>query len=287
MYLGSIMNETGMIVKRRCAAMLAVLFLTVALVAGCSRSVAWLDERDASESLMQKARRREKAGDVDSAIRVYRTLLDNNPKVARAHLDIALLLHDYEGDYVGAIYHYKRYIELRPETDKKEMIENRIRLAGQLFAGSVFGRHGRGARVALGVASADRKRETTDDGQQSESNRDGKREDRRIASLEKENAGLRNQLKRLKSQISLPPDVAVRSTDTSPGTGKAEAQAGSGPASGRSVLRIYRVRQGDTLSSIAAKVHNDTGKWEEIYEANRDALGGSTRLKVGQILVIP
>ncbi|MFC1497451.1 hypothetical protein ACFLS1_03120 [Verrucomicrobiota bacterium] len=105
----------------------------------CSKNVSFLDKRDRSDSLVEKAIARKNQGQIESAIRLYQDALDNNSKLARAHLDLAVLLHDNaeEKDHIRAIYHYQRYIELRPETEKREMIENRIRLASQSFAASV------------------------------------------------------------------------------------------------------------------------------------------------------
>ncbi|MDA0989501.1 MAG: tetratricopeptide repeat protein, partial [Verrucomicrobia bacterium] len=105
------------------------LFGLVLAMAGCSRGVAWLDQRDQDLPLMQRAAARAAEGDVESAIRLYTKALDQDPDSARAHLDMALLQHDYKKDYVGAIYHYERYLELRPDTEKRSMIEERSRLA--------------------------------------------------------------------------------------------------------------------------------------------------------------
>lgn len=51
--------------------------------------------------------------------------------------------------------------------------------------------------------------------------------------------------------------------------------------------RSYRVRSGDTLSSIAQKVYGDRNKWKTIFAANRDILPRANSLKVGQVLYIP
>ncbi|GEM_PF-3295696 len=52
-------------------------------------------------------------------------------------------------------------------------------------------------------------------------------------------------------------------------------------------VKTYRVRRGDSLSSIAARVYGDKNKWQLIYSENRDILSRPNSLKEGQILIIP
>ena len=56
--------------------------------------------------------------------------------------------------------------------------------------------------------------------------------------------------------------------------------------SAQDVHSDYVVQSGDTLERIARKVFNDTRKWHEIYEWNRDQLPDPGRLHVGQTLKI-
>ena len=41
---------------------------------------------------------------------------------------------------------------------------------------------------------------------------------------------------------------------------------------------IYYVRKGDSLWSIAEELLHDGNRWIEIYELNRDVIGGNPRL---------
>jgi len=53
--------------------------------------------------------------------------------------------------------------------------------------------------------------------------------------------------------------------------------------------RVYRVREGDTLTSISEQplIYNDARLWRRIYEANRASLPNPEALKPGQQLIIP
>jgi nucleoid-associated protein YgaU len=67
----------------------------------------------------------------------------------------------------------------------------------------------------------------------------------------------------------------------------AAASAAQSNAASRTTLQTYRVKNGDTLSRIAAQVYQDPTQWPRIRDANRRVLGDSTTLKAGQLLVIP
>ncbi|MGA3171029.1 MAG: LysM peptidoglycan-binding domain-containing protein [Chthoniobacteraceae bacterium] len=51
--------------------------------------------------------------------------------------------------------------------------------------------------------------------------------------------------------------------------------------------RTYEVQPGDTLSSISRMFYKTSARWHDIRDANITKLGGSVKLKVGMVLVIP
>lgn len=226
--------------------------------AGCLPSVSSRDHRDGRHPLVRRAAARAREGDQDEARRLYRKALDDDPSLARAHLDLAILLHDREIDYLRAVYHYERYLELRPETEKMDMIRNRLRLARQALAVSLQERPRvesvpvKGSREAAAEVLAMRQ---ANDALLA-----------RVDELEEELAETRKALSDLKAHV--------------------RRQAASHPAHGRPE-RTYRVQAGDTLSSIAVTFYDDAGRWEDIFEANRERLNGTTILRAGQVLVIP
>jgi len=52
-------------------------------------------------------------------------------------------------------------------------------------------------------------------------------------------------------------------------------------------IKTYRVRRGDSLSSIAQLIYGSKSKWQLIYSENRDILKRPDSLRAGQILIIP
>lgn len=52
-------------------------------------------------------------------------------------------------------------------------------------------------------------------------------------------------------------------------------------------VRYHTVVEGDSLSRISMRYYGTPNRWQEIYQANRDVLQGSSALRVGQQLRIP
>ncbi len=59
------------------------------------------------------------------------------------------------------------------------------------------------------------------------------------------------------------------------------------PSKSAATQTQYVVKGGDTLSKLAERFYNSVGKWEKIYEANRDTLKNPNYIFIGQKLIIP
>jgi tetratricopeptide (TPR) repeat protein len=274
--------------------------------------VADLDRRDGGAALMERARDREMNGDVDGAVKLYQRAIDEDPDNALAHLDVGILLHDQVRDHVGAIYHYRRYLALRPDTEKKEMIEYRIRVAEQLFAAQLLAGRRKEAgesfkpeaapEVAAAVPASPQPppavpsvesappAETTAnwERQMREMEQAQEENEKRVDELESRNAALNSKLEKMDLLLARTRAERDAAREALVAARHATDASASGPSAGvQNVVRTYRVKRGDTLSRIAAEVYGDAGKWERIYRANAKVLGGENRLRVGQVLVIP
>jgi nucleoid-associated protein YgaU len=114
---------------------------------GCSRSSIATDEaKERNTSLYRRARAAEQSGEVKEAIRLYRTLLVEEPRSYSVHFQLGTLLQDVEEDYISALYHYKQYLALRPETEKTTLVQDRIRVTEQLLAPQLLRKLGESAQ---------------------------------------------------------------------------------------------------------------------------------------------
>ncbi len=229
---------------------LAAAAAAAGLLAGCGRQVRDQDADEFSFPAIRKARAKLLEGDKPAALALLNEALDGKPRLAQAHLEAAQLYDEFEHDYARAIYHYERYLELRPETEKREMIEGFIRKAKIAFA----------AVVAAQIPGADQKTKI----------------------LEAEAARLKQELRQVRENLARHLAGAPAAART-----PAPGPAASGPAPAKPDGESYRVQPGDTLSKLAARFYQNPRLWTRIHEANRDVLGDSQNLKIGQTLVIP
>ena len=223
-----------------------MMMLAMTLAVSCVDDVTEMDRKDRDNALVQRAMAKKKSGEVEAAVKLYKEALDSNPRLARAHLDLALLLHDPVYDYTGALYHYRRYLELRPDAEKKDMIEKRIWLAKQLMLTQ--------AKQSLGGAE-------------------------RVGELEEENRRLRIRIQSLLIEIE-----RIKSE-----TGTA-GNVSRSPVVVKNEMKtpcIYKVKERDTLQTIASRFYHDTERWVDILNGDKTKIENPNRLRVGQVLYIP
>jgi len=91
---------------------LALAAALAGLLAACSP---WLDSpREEDHPLLNEAVAR-KASSPREAERLLEKALEANPRLARAHWELALLHLNYTSNYAAAVYHFQRVLALRPD----------------------------------------------------------------------------------------------------------------------------------------------------------------------------
>ncbi len=242
--------------KMRYRLWLILLSGSMLIVAGCWPGSYGGEKLNRGRSFVREARSHQQGGHSDKALGAYLKAIKADPDYARAHFDCAVLLQDDFSDYVGAIYHYRRYLDLKPATEKREMVKERIRVASQSLVGKLSGR---------GNGNEESRHEFM----------------RKYAQLRKENERLKDEIASLQARLErfnggeLSVDRSVDGFSSLPGDGAVPDD------------RLYRVKAGETLSRIAIKMYGNAEGSERIFEANRDRLDSPDDLKAGQVLVIP
>lgn len=229
------------------------LCLAVLALCSCNNNMRSSDADEEKEPLVKAGQAYMEQEQWDAAEQAFKQALEKDPSMARPHLDLALIYQQYKPNYVHAIYHYDRYLELRPDSEKAEFIKEQRDKVAETMA------------VFIIQNSPQVKQVVTE-----------------LNRLKRENATLKQQLAAAQ--------VAKTATENS---SKAVAQTTSDTTIPPQISQpavtnqIYNVVSGDTLSKIATKFYGNPAKWNSIFEANKDTLSSPDDLRAGQTLVIP
>ncbi|MEX2606887.1 MAG: LysM peptidoglycan-binding domain-containing protein [Kiritimatiellia bacterium] len=219
-----------------------------------------------------KARELVRQQDVDGAEELLREFLRKHPDFALAHLQLGMV-YQSKLKPIKAVYHFERYLEGRPETEKSEIIrqvveDERRLLSATLSAAEPGSDQARIRELSLKLAETEQKLAKAElTLQQLQLTRPGVSREappewagQRLALLE--------EIERLKS-VSSPP---------------ATERSASSPAA---EPKTYTVKRGDTLSGISLKMYGRASNWRKIYEANQNRIPNMNVLSPGVELVIP
>ena len=270
---------------------------------------------DSSNPYYKKAQQDLENNDAASAVGDYEAALGADPKLAGAHYELGILYSEKLNDPIGSIFHFKRYLELAPNSDKTDQVHALIDKQSQAFAASL----------------PNSPTQSADDYAKLQSDN---------ALLKKQVDDATNTITQLQAQLAreskhhheTAPMVAAAATAPQPpapvvvadnnatsapapaatdppattnvvaappapprampvDTNAPDVNATSGPgapATGGGPSRSYTVVKGDSLWKIAHKMYpHDTANGEDkIRDANKDVFNGKY-LKPGQVLVIP
>jgi len=230
------------------------LCLAVVVLSACKKDAESSDAREERDPLVKTGQGYMEQQLWSEAEQSFKEALDTDPMMARPHLDLALIYQQYKPNYVHAIYHYDRYLEFRPYTEKAEFINEQKTKLQQAVANNI-------------IKESPQVKQVLDE----------------LNRLRKENASLKKQL----ADAATGTKSAAATAAEQPSPAASSASGDNQPASTAASHQIYHVVAGDTLTKIATKYYGDSAKWDVIFEANKDTLPSPGDLRVGQTLVIP
>ena len=104
-------------------------------LAGCDLA----NKQDAQYDDSRNPYYKQAAQDLDSnnpaaAAGDYETALGVNPKLAGAHYQLGIIYGEKLQDPIGSIFHFKRYLELAPNSDQADKVKELIDKQTQIFA---------------------------------------------------------------------------------------------------------------------------------------------------------
>ena len=186
------------------------------MVAGCSE-VAEKPSEDQNPHF-QKAQALISVQDYKGAIDEFEKALETNPQSAATHFELGWLCeNDRIRDYAAAIYHYKKHLQLKPDSDRAAQINERLRACRIQMANGEFPL-------------------PTSQNLQKEVDR-----------VTAENVALKQQLESLRVQL------ATAQLTQSNLVAQRTSTGGSTTTQITPLPRIYKIQDGDTISGIASR----------------------------------
>lgn len=281
----------------------ALLGLAALLLAGgCDRGDTLTLSSETDEPFYRQGQQLQKQGRNQEALNAYLKVIAKRDETApESHLGAGLILLQHVKDPIAAIYHFRKYLELQPNSRQAVYVRGLIDSAKREFARTLP------ATPLESQAESLEKQDTID-------------------RLLRENDQLKAELQSLRSGVPAPPvrSRATLDSDNAPGgpvitipvtpvESTPAAPADDSPVSAAPVAdeaplvqpaparteptrpaakpassgRTHTVVRGDTLFSIAQKYYSNRAKWRDIYAANRDVMPNETALKPGMQLKIP
>lgn len=214
------------------------------------------------------AMNRVNAMDVSGAIELFEKALEVNPHSASAHLQLGLLYEKRSEECATAIYHFERYLKLRPNSEYAEVVRQRIVGCKQELVKS----------VSIGPVTGELQGQIESFARE---NQALKEENRRLGEENRKWQSYFASLDRPLPGGGGPAPVPARPEAASPGQDLRRPVPGLPPAE-PSGGRTYEVRSGDTFYSIA----NRHGISVAALERSNPGVD-SRKLRIGQSLNLP
>ena len=223
-----------------------------------------------------------KAGRTQEALAAFLKVIEKRGSDApESHLEVGLLYLQNVKDPIAAIYHFRKFLELRPNSPQADLVRQRIETATKEFARTLPAQPLEGQLQRLELMDL-------------------------VEKLQAENFQLKDEVSRLRGlPASSRPFVADGATNRTATATATEPEAlpatpvtplgppRTAPAEQPSATqqpgtaRIHVVQQGETLYRLSTQYYGAGRRWREIYEANRDVMKSETDLRIGMTLKIP
>ncbi|MCC5834483.1 MAG: LysM peptidoglycan-binding domain-containing protein [Opitutales bacterium] len=230
--------------------------------------------RETDERAFRRAKSLLREDRKDEALASFMSVIDARADAAESHMEVGLLYLNHVRDPIAAVYHFRRYLGIKPNGEHADFVNELITTARKEFARTLPGEP-----FAPQVDRADLM-----------SSMQGLRDENR--ELKEQLSEARTQLQiaqqtiqQLQQRLDIP--VTTPTGPVAPIIIDSSARRQQATADGNATERFYTVQAGDTLSRISREVYGTTGRWTDIFEANRDQLPSPNALRVGQRLRIP
>lgn len=268
--------------------------VTALVLAGCTDSDRVKTATEVDEPAYREGQALLKSGRRQEALSAFLKVIDKRGDDApESHLSAGLIYAEHIKDPLSAIYHFRKYLALRPNGPLTLQVRQRIDAATREFARTLPAQplENQLQRVDL-VAALDRLKQENEALKQELADVKAGRNPVSVPGLENSAAppgpatpGINFTVETMPTVRTRPaiPPVTLRIA-AAPRTPPAAPAVTRQPATGP---RTHTVQPGDTLSKLSQQYYGNRTRWRDIYAANRGVMKNESDLKVGTALKIP
>lgn len=249
------------------------------------------------QSLLKTGRKQEA---LSAFLKVIEQRGDDAPE---SHLEVGLLYLQHINDPLAAIYHFKKFLALRPNSPQASLVRQRIDAAIREFARTLPAQplENKLQRVDL-VATLDRLQQENERLKQQLADVQAGRADSPLLAERGPSASSPaatavdasrpvsfsfDPMPVVHTQKPAPTNAPARANIPPATTAAKPAQKPSATTPTTRGARKYTVRPGDTLVKISQQLYGTKTRYKDIFNANKGVMKSDSDLKVGMELTIP
>lgn len=289
------------------------------LVAGCERSDVSPFTIEGDEPGYRRGKDLIKQGRNQEALSEFQKVIDKRGlnNAAESHLEVGLLYQYHIKDPISAIYHYRKYRELKPNSQQADLVRQRIDAATRDFARSLLvqtdsldkldsddlakrlQRENDKLKADLAAARANRPVPAAAEEETPAAEPAPVAASARgayaitndtspvvRAAVDTEPEPTPEPVAQPRPPVAQPVRPTASATATRPpATTTRPTTTTTRPTTGS--YRRHTISKGDTLYSLAQKYYGNRSRWRDIYAANRDVMKSEGDLRIGMEVKIP
>ncbi len=306
-----------------------LLFAALLFAAGCDRSDVSPFTVEGDEPGYRRAKDLIKQGRNQEALSEFQKVIEKRGlnNAPESHLEVGLLFQYHIKDPIAAIYHYRKFRELKPNSQQADLVRQRIDAATRDFARTLpaqplenqldrldmselaqrLQRENEKLKADLAAAragkpAAEPATAPSDTGNSppvaTTPSRDtnanvANNDPSPVISIAPEDTPATASPTRPPVAVPTPPRLVVNTPPaltSRPPANTRPPMATQAPATPRPPVGAYRrctIGKGDTLFSLAQRYYGNRSRWRDIYAANRDVMKSESDLRIGMELRIP
>ena len=260
--------------------------------AGCDRMPKGEPVAEVNEPNYTEGKRLLRQGNEQGALSAFTRVIHARPDSApESHLEVGLLYLQEVKDPIAAIYHFRRYLELKPNSSERELIEQRIAVATRDFARTLPAQPLENQMMRNDLLDVVEKLQIENTRLKDEV------AVLRAATSASGPAALRQAANLSVTPADSPPVIGAESNPSRPVPRFTPAPAETlesrvvaeptRPSATTPAGRIHVVVKGDTLYNLARRYYNNSSRAKDIFAANRNQMRTENDLQIGMQLVIP